>query len=158
MARQLSAKYKSTLAEVSAPEAPLVLLVIEHPDLAVPVRLVNDTQDLTSHGKLYIAVPFRVVLPDDFEGQLPKASLAVDNVGGELMYWIEQSGGGKGSTVTLSNVLRSQPDIIEWSVTLGLNSVNCTMKEITGQLGYENIFAKPAISVHYRPFNTPGLF
>lgn len=158
MARVYSSEFKSTLAEVSAPEAPLVLLQIDHPDLATPVRVVNDTQDLTSNGDLYVAIPFRCTLPDDFENQLPKARLSVDNVGKELMYWIETSGGGNGSLVTMSQVMRSRPDQIEWSITMNLFNVSCTMTEVSGELGYENLFAKKAIALQYRPNNSPGLF
>ena len=158
MARVYSSEFKSTLAEVSAPEAPLVLLQIDHPDLATPVRVVNDTQDLTSNSNLYVAIPFRCTLPDDFENQLPKARLSVDNVGKELMYWIETSGGGNGSLVTMSQVMRSRPDQIEWSITMNLFNVSCTITEVSGELGYENLFAKKAIALQYRPNNSPGLF
>ena len=158
MARVYSSEFKSTLAEVSAPEAPLVLLQIDHPDLATPVRVVNDTQDLTSNSNLYVAIPFRCTLPDDFENQLPKARLSVDNVGKELMYWIETSGGGNGSLVTMSQVMRSRPDQIEWSITMNLFNVSCTMTEVSGELGYENLFAKKAIAMQYRPNNSSGIF
>lgn len=158
MARTYTSEFKSTLAEVSAPEAPLVLLTINHPELAQPVRVVNDTQDLTSNGNLYVAIPFRCTLPDDFENQLPKARLSVDNVGKELMYWIENSGGGNGSLVTMAQVMRSRPDTIEWSITMNLFNVTCSMTEVSGELGYENLFSRKAISVQYRPFNSPGIF
>jgi hypothetical protein len=158
MPRVYSSEFKSTLAEVSAPEAPLVLLQIDHPELAQPVRVVNDTEDLTSNGNLYVAIPFRCTLPDDFENQLPKARLSVDNVGKDLMYWIETSGGGNGSLVTMSQVMRSRPDQIEWSITMNLFNVSCNMTEVSGELGYENLFAKKAIALQYRPNNSPGLF
>ena len=158
MARTYTSEFKSTLAEVSAAEAPLVLLQIDHPDLAQPVRVVNDTQDLTSNGDLYVAIPFRCTLPDDFENQLPKARLSVDNVGKELMYWIETSGGGNGSLVTMAQVMRSRPDLIEWSITMSLFNVTCTMSEVSGELGYENLFARKAIALQYRPSNSSGLF
>lgn len=158
MARSYSSAFKSTLADVSAPEAPYILLQIDHPELATPVRVINDTQDLTSNGNVYVGVPFRCTLPDDFENQLPKARLSVDNVGRELMYWIETSGGGAGSTVTLSQVMRSRPNTIEWSITMNLYNVSCTMNEISGELGYENLFSKKAISLQYRPSNSPGIF
>jgi hypothetical protein len=50
MAKAYSSAYKSTLAAVSAPEAPLILLVINHVDLTTPIRVVNDTQNITSNG------------------------------------------------------------------------------------------------------------
>ena len=158
MARTYSSEFKSTLAQVSAPEAPLVILEINHPDLATPVRVVNDTQNITSNGDLYVGVPFRCTLPDDFENQLPKARLSVDNSSRELMYWIETSNGGSGSTVTMSQIMRSRPDTVEWSITMNLYNVNCSMNEISGELGYENLFSRKAIALQYRPSNSPGIF
>lgn len=158
MTRAYSPEFKSTLAAVSAPEAPLVLLEISHPDLTTPIRVINDMQGLTSNGNLFVACPFRCILPDDYEGQLPKARLAVDNVGRDLMYWIETSSGGQGSSVRFMQIMRSRPDLIEWEITMNLYNVNVTMQEISADLGFENLFSKPAISMQYRPDNSIGLF
>lgn len=158
MARAYSAAYKSTLAQVSAPEAPLILLEITHPDLTQPVRVVNDTVDVLSTGNNYIAYPFRVTLPDDVENTLPKAKLSIDNVGKDLMYWIEKSGGGTGSSVRFIQIMRSRPNLIEWEITMALSNVQATMQEISAELGFENLFAKPAIRFQYRPENSPGIF
>jgi hypothetical protein len=158
MPKEFSAAYKSTLAEVNAPEAPLILLEIDHAELDEPVRVVNDTQDLTSNGNLYVGFPFRCVLPDDFENQLPKARLSIDNVSRDLMYWIETTGGGQGSTATFKQVLRSNPDLVEWQIQMSLFNVNVTMQEISAELGFENLFGKPAVSFRYNPTNSPGLF
>lgn len=158
MARQYSAAYKSTLAAVNAPEAPLVLLEIDHPDLTDPVRVVNDTQDLTSNGNLFVACPFRCTLPDDFENQLPRATLSVDNIGRDLVYWIETSAGGEGSTVRFMQVMRSRPNLVEWEITMSLTNVVVNMLEVSGQLGFENLFNRPAVHLAYRPENSPGLF
>lgn len=158
MPRQYSPQYKSTLGAVNAPEAPLIMLEINHADLSQPVRVINDTQDLTSNGNLFIACPFRCVLPDDYENQLPKAKLAVDNIGRELVYWIETSNGGEGSTVRFMQVMRSRPDLIEWEITMALTNVHVTMLEVSGMLGFENLFSRPAVHMSYRPENSPGLF
>lgn len=143
---------------MSGDEAPLVLLEINHPALSTPVRVVNDTQDITSNGNLYIACPFRFVPPDDFENQLPKAKLAVDNVGRDLMYWIETTSGGQGSSINAMTVMRSRPNQIEWSISMNLYNVQVTMKEVTAELGFENLFGKPAVTRQFRPDNSPGLF
>lgn len=158
MAKDYSANFKSTLAEVNAPESPLILLEINHVDLPEPVRVVNDTVDITSNGNLYIAFPFRCVLPDDFESQIPKARLSIVNVGKELMYWIETTSGGQGSTCKFMQILPSNPDLVEWEITMNLYNVNVTMQEISAELGFENLFSKPAISRQYRTDNSPGLF
>lgn len=158
MAQSYSPEYKSTLAAVSAPEAPIMLLEIYHPDLDRPVRVVNDSDDITSNGNLYIACQFRYVLPDDFEGQIPKAKISIDNVGKDLMYWIETSNGGNGSIVKFLQIMRSRPHTIEGEFEMELQRVSVTMKEISAELGYENLLSKPAVSMQYRPENSPGLF
>ena len=156
--RAYSAAYKSTLAATSAPESPLVLLEITHPGLTVPVRVVNDTQNITCNGVEFIACAFRCLLPDDLESQLPKATLAVDNVGKELMQWVEVSDGGYGAQARFLQVMRSRPDLIEYEITLDLSDVKATVSEVTATLGYDNIFSRPAIALRYDPFTSPGVF
>lgn len=158
MARTYSAQYKSTLAKVSGEETPRILLQINHPALSTPVRVINDTINLTSNGFEYIAFPFEVTLPDDFENKLPKATLSISNVGKDLMFWIESTAGGQGSTATFSQVMRSRPNQIEWSITMSLFNVMATNLDVSAELGFENLFAKPAVSIQYRPENSPGLF
>lgn len=158
MPKEYSAQYKSTLAEVNAEESPLILLEIDHPELTQPVRVVNDTTDVTSNGYTYIAFPFRCVLPDDFENQLPKARLSIDNVSRDLMFWIETTGGGQGSTATFKQIMRSNPDLIEWQIQMSLFNVTVNMQEISAELGFENLFGKPAVTFKYRPDNSPGLW
>ena len=158
MPRAYSAEYKSTLAATSAPESPLILLEITHDDLPSPVRVINDTQDITSNGNEYIACAFRCNLPDDFENQLPKATLSVDNVGKELMYWIETSAGGYGAKAHFMQVMRSRPNQIEWEMSINLSNVKATANEVTADLSFDNIFTRPAISMRYDPFSAPGIF
>lgn len=158
MPRPYSKAYKSTISRVSADEAALIALQIDHPALSEPVRVINDTQDLRINGKLFVACPFSVTLPADQERTIPKATLTVDNVGRELMYWIETSGGGKGAKATFMQVMRSRPDLIEWQTTMSLENVNCTFEQVTGQLGYTNIAQRPAIALQYRPDSAPGVF
>src|SRR5690606_14932886 len=97
---------RRNLLATSADEPYLTLLEIRHPDLAEPVRLVNDVENITINdpdlGSLvYIACPFRLVKPDDVDQQLPRATLEVDNIGRELTQWLEASNGGKGARCRL---------------------------------------------------------
>jgi hypothetical protein len=156
--RAYSAAYKSTLAATSAPEAPLVLLEITHPGLSIPVRVVNDTENIVSNGIEFIRCAFRCLLPDDLENQLPKATLEVDNVGRDLMYWIELSEGGYGAQARFMQVMRSRPDLIEYEITMDMTDVKATVKTVSATLGYDNIFTRPTVMVRYDPFTSPGVF
>lgn len=158
MPRSYSAQYKSTLAKVSMEETPLILLEIDHPVLPSPVRVVNDTLNLTSNGNEYIAFPFNCVLPDDYENRLPRAILSISNVGRDLMQWLETSDGGNGATARFQQVMRSRPNQIEWEITMSLFNVTANNLEVSAELGFENLFAKPATSISYRPETAKGLF
>lgn len=154
----LSAPFVATLAEVSAAESARILLQIDHPALSVPVRVINDTQDLTSNGETYTACAFDITLPEDVENQVPRATLAVDNVGRELTQWIETADGAEGATARIMAVMRSRPDVVEWDVTLNLFNLRVTTSRVTAQLGWENLFATPVVRLHFRPETAPGLF
>ena len=92
--RNYSDTFKSTLASVNATEAPVILLTLSHPELkqdnvVTPIYVVNDNSDVVSNGHTFVAMPFRVSLPSDLENTVPRATLAIDNIGRTLMYWIE---------------------------------------------------------------------
>ncbi len=158
MARNFTQGYREATSSISKPEAPLLLLEIAHPDLSSPVRIVNDNLDVVSGGNVYTALAFRATLPDDLSTGQPRANLAIDNVGRDLADWIEQSGGGEGATVKMMQILRSAPDVVEWSVLMDLTEVQMTPTEITGTLTFVNLLDRPGVPMLYRPENTPGLF
>lgn len=159
MVRPYSSQYKSTLAAVNSDEAPCTLLKIYPASGINPVLVINDSDDLLvpEHG-YFVACPFRLIPPDDFEGQLPKSQLSIDNLSDELMQWIEAGNGGVGSYVTFMQVMRSRPYLIEWSITMNLYNVRANQNVITAELGFENLFSSPACAMSYRPDNSPGLF
>lgn len=139
-------------------DAPLYLLEIEHAQLATPIRIVNDTQDIVSNGDTYTAFAFRVSLPDDIDKQLPRARLSVDNVGRELVQWLDASAGGKGATVRVMQVMRDAPDLIEFEITLDLLNVSQTAAEVSAELGFDDTLNLAGLPISYRPDIAPGLF
>lgn len=136
----------------------ICLLEINHPDLTQPIRVALDRSDVTSNSQTYVALAARIEPPDDFGSQSPKATIAIDNVGRELMTWLEASGGGRGATCTLRNVMRDTPDTVEYECTLNLTNLSANWIEVQGQLGYENLLNKPAVQHQYRQDNSPGLW
>lgn len=158
MAKAYSNRFKELVNATSAGEAPLLLLEISHPGLTQPARVVNDAQDIIVQGQRYVALGFQAVLPDDLEEGLPRATLVMDNVGRELTQWIESSQGGRGAQVRMLQVLRNEPDIIEWEVTLSLSNVRLDAGTIQGTLTYEDLLNRPAVTLFYRPETAPGLF
>lgn len=142
----------------SSGEEPVYLVEISHPQLAQPIRVVRDNQDLVSNGNNYIAFAFEVGLPDDVEGQLPRAPIRMDNVGGELTAWLDASQGGRGSQVRIMQVMRDTPNVLEYDTTLDLLNVRRDGAFVYGELGYEDTLSLPALGVSHRPDITPGIF
>ncbi|VVE49341.1 DUF1833 family protein [Pandoraea terrigena] len=158
MARTYTPQYRQTINALSAPESRLLLLQIDHPALSAPIRVVNDTQDVTSNGNLYQALAFSCSVPDDQQGQLPQAHLEVDNVGRDLTQWLEVSQGGLGATATLLEILRSVPDLVEWSITMDMTGMSITPQKVTALLSFLDTLNQQAVAVQYRPDTAPGLF
>lgn len=158
MARNYSSNFRSTINSTSAREAPLLLLEISHTGLTTPIRVVNDVQDLVSNGNTYTALPFRARLPDDLEQGLPRAELSVDNIGKELVQWLEASGGGQGASCRMMQVMLGAPNVIEFEITLDLTNLHMSATEVSGTLGFENLLDRPACTWLYKPEVAPGLF
>lgn len=138
--------------------APVILLEISHAQLATPIRVVNDNSDLVSDGDTYTAFAFRVTLPTDIAGQLPRATLTIDNVGRELTQWLDASNGGKGAQVRFMQVMRDTPDVIEYDITLDLLNVSQTLSTVSAELGYDDTLNLPGLPITYRPDVAPGIF
>lgn len=153
-----SANFKKKINAVNGDTRPLVLLEITHPDLTQPIRVVNDYENVTSNGNEFIAMAYRITLPDQTEGGIPKARLEIDNIGKDLVGWLEISGGGQGAKVKIMLILRNDPNTIEYSATLDLTNVSITQNVVSGELSYQNILQKSGMRKIYRPDTHPGLF
>lgn len=153
-----STAYVANAQAVNSEDVELVLLQIDHADLDAPIRVVNDTQDVVSNGQTYIAAPFWFEWPDDGPQRTPRARLAFDNTGRDLMSWIEQPGAAEGATVTVRAIRRSLPNNVEMEVTVGVASIDASMSVIQAELGYANVLDRPAVLARYDPATAPGIF
>lgn len=154
----VSLTLRDRIMRSSAPESPIVLLELNHPQLADTVRVVNDTEKLTHNGADYAPIRLRVVWPDDQEEQAPRATIAIDNVDKELVKWIEVSNGAVGATITMKKVLRSSPNYVEMEVKMDVIAIELKTTFVEVTLGFVNVYFKPLIRVTYRPETHPGIF
>lgn len=158
MSRSLSNAAARNVLSTSADEPLLAAIEITHPELEVPARFVNDTQDITIEGNTFFACRFDLTLPDDQDEQVPEARLEVDNIGRELTQWLEQSQGGKGAKCRIIMVLRSAPNNIEFDMTLDLTGLEISNFRVAGDLGFKNTLMQSAVTVRFDPSTTPGAF
>lgn len=158
MPRSYTEPARRNLLATSADEPFLVLLEITHPELTAPIRVVNDSQNIVVEGNEFIACAFRITLPDDIDQQVPEARLEVDNIGRELTQWLEYSQGGKGAKCRIMQVLRSDPDTVEFDMTLDLSGLSVDNFVVRGQLGFQDTLGQPAVKLRFDPNTAPGLW
>lgn len=134
----------------------LVLLTMTHPSLAVPIRVVNNNEDVVSRGNNYIALGFEVSLPGEEPDRPTLASLKIDNVDRTVIVALRQI--LTPPLVTLEVVLAGTPSTVEASFTgLILRNVIYDEATITGELAFEQILVEP-VSISIVPARFPGLF
>ena len=137
----------------------IAALEIRHPEVATPIRVVNDTQNHWIGGNKFVAARFSARLADDADGQAPQAELVIDNVGDALTRWVELSDGGNGATVKLMQVVDGVVDgDVEWSVELDVVGMRVTTQSVTARLGFDPMLHRPAVQIRHDPARSPGLF
>ena len=158
MPRTYTTDFQKTVNSVSAAESPLILLEINHPNLVAPVRVVNDTEDLIHNGVTFTRCAFRLSLPDDPDGSLPQANLELDNIGRELVQWLEVADWNLPTTATLIQVMRSRPNVAEFSITMDMTDISVTPYAVSAKLAFDNLLGLPAMNVAYTSTVAPGRY
>ena len=155
---ELAERYARALHESAPADRLLTALEIDHPAVAQPVRVINDTANREIEGNDYAALRFDARLADDVDGQVPQAELAIDNVGRELTQWIEAAGGGIGATVRVMLVLDIDDPPVEWEVTLDVAGMSVGQERVTARLGFDPLLGRAAVALRHDPQTSPGLF
>jgi len=137
-------------------EAWLVLLTIDHDELAVPIRVANNHETITSGGDEYIGFPFEITLPGEDQDQPMKAQLRIDNVERTIVETLREI--DSPPSVTARVVLASQPDTVEAEfVGMKLRSARYDANTVEGDLMFEDVLNEP-VTVTMTPGRFPGLF
>ena len=145
---------------VNAPQTEkvfLVLLTIDHAQMSEPIRVVNNTQNVTSRDHEFIGFPFEINLPDQRDDQLPEVTLTICNVDRQLVLAVRSISGPP--SVTLEVILADAPDTVEISLEgAELRSTDYDALTISGKLTFEPILGEPIPGDLITPGNFPGVF
>lgn len=153
----VSAAFKREVYDPETAQAFLVLLTIDHADISPPIRVVNDTKDITSRGDSFIAFPFDIDLPDSTRDSLPRARLSIDNVGQEIAEAIRTI--TSPATVLIEVIRASDPDTVEIAFPVfKLRDVKWDILQVSGDLVVEDLTTEPFPVGHFTPAEFPGLF
>lgn len=139
-------------------DSPLVLLEIDSPAFTGPLHAVNDTQDVVSNGVTYIGVPFSFKPPEDVQGQAPRATLEMANVGTGMTDELERWVPGTPITCIVRITDRANPNVYEREFNLPLESVSASNGSITARIGVDTMMRQQAMRMRFVPHLTPGVF
>lgn len=134
----------------------LVLITIDHDDLSQAIRVVNNTEDVTSRGDTYTAFPFDITLPDAREDAPPRARLVIDNVSREIAEAVRSI--SSAASVTLEVIRAADPDVVERSWPFfKLRNVKWDVGKVSGDLTLEDFTSEPYPAGIFSPASFPGL-
>jgi hypothetical protein len=88
----------------------LPLLTIDHADLDEPIRLVRNTEDITSRGNVYAACIFNINFPHETGDKVPSVTLVLDNPDRRFTAMLRSI--NTPATVTHEAVLADSPDTV----------------------------------------------
>ena len=111
MSRNLSAIAKQALLRQQTEQVFLCLVEIDHADLAVPIRLVNNYESIISNGDTYEAAAFMFTPPVEEDGTIKNSRITFDNVDRAMVEAVRSI--DSPPTVDVSIVLASDADTIE---------------------------------------------
>ena len=117
---------------------PLVLLTIDHDDISAPIRVVNNSENITSNGEEYIAFPFKLTLPDSKDEAPPTANLVISNVSREIGQAIRLISSPPSVTITV--VRQETPDVVEAEfVGMKLTNVEYDSLTVSAGISFEDL-------------------
>ena len=156
MPRTVSATLKAEAFAQHSGEVYIALLVISHADITT-LRFAANSENVSSGGNTYIAYPFDIRLPQERDDQPPQVPIVIDNVDRAIVDEIRTLTGPP--DVTLSVVLASDPDVVEYGpIETTLRNVDWNFGTITGDLQAEDLLNESYPGDAFTPQNAPGLF
>ena len=157
MARSISLTAKQAINAPETSEAFIILLTIDHSDLAAPIRVSSDAVDTVSRGNSFVAFPFDLSLPDDTDDRPPRAKLKIDNVDRRIVQSIRTS--SSSPSVLIEIVRGSDPDTVEAAFPdFQMRDIGYDALVVEGALTLEELTGEPYPARIFSPAAFPGLF
>ena len=138
-------------------EVVLTILEIDNAELATPIRVVNNREDIIHNLETYQGFYFFIQKPTNMANELPRAQLSVCNVDQAIVEAVRSVQAPL--DVVIKTILASSPNTIEdGPYTMKLRDVSYNRGVVSGSLMVEDIMNEPYPADIYDPTNAPGLF
>ena len=155
--RQVSLTALRSMLAQQVQEVFLKCVTITHPDLAQPLRYVNDRVSLTRSDGTYEAASFRMALPDDEEENIGVVQMTIPIIDYTIVQAIRST--NDPFTVTLIIIRASAPETVEVGpFVFEALTVDFDRQSATISLGFNrNIFEDAYPKDIFAPSNDPPL-
>jgi hypothetical protein len=160
MARSISSTILAAANSQTTTEVFLALLDFSHSDLAGNIRIVNNTENVTSNSNVYTAAPFSLSLPPEGAEANPVMRVSTTNVDRSIIDDIRSvAGGSERIACDVTIIATSAPDTALASyVGFEMVNVQYTAEDLTFDLSVENFLTEPFPYGSFTPTTTPGIF
>ena len=158
MSRNLSSVAVQALLLPQTDQIFLVILEIDHDDFGSPIRVVNNTEAITSNGNVYSPLAFHFSPPVEEDGTIRNSSIVLDAVDRSVIIALRAID-SPAPTVSASIIRAAAPDTIEagpWDFSL--RSVSYDAQRVSGELVPDNPLRRIASAVRYTNILFPGLY
>ena len=166
--RDLTTATRNDLESPASQDVLLAFVMIEHPNLAEPIRVVADAMDYLRDGQLWMGVLFKVGLPTDNDGA-PEATLTIPNtdrrIGNALRTLVDRAYVTlevcTSADFDLSKDPRSPKGVITPiypAVRYELVDVTCDISQLSGRLMLRDFAQEPWPKLFATQSRLPGLF
>lgn len=162
MSRNLSLNAIIAIHAQETGEVILPLLTLSHPtEMTETIRIVRNTQAITSRGNTYLPVMFDVVLPSEGTETIPEVKLTLLNAqtseGVSVAQLLESL--GDAPNVLIELILASSPDTVEYDTgTMKMNGFNFDRGMIETSLTAGDFMNEPFPGDSFSKTNFPGLY
>lgn len=120
-------------------------------------RLVNNTKDIVSGGKVYSAFPMKIRLPADDGETARDFQIEFDNASLQLIVALRSV--TEPIDCQIDMILASMPDVIQMSVPdLKVRSVSYDKSKVSARIVLDNFLSVAMTSEKYTPSLYPGMF
>jgi len=142
-------------------------LEITHPAISSAARVINDSDARVIAGRRYQPLRFEARLADDRAGRRPAAEISIDNVGREIVEWVQAAQltrvgiAGIAVRVMLVTVGTDPTEQIaapDYDVKMDVAEIAASATRITARLGFDPLLDRPAVALRHDPATSPGLF
>lgn len=160
---QLSTNAKKAMTAPETDEVLLNLLTVSYDGTAI-LRVVDNTQEITSNGQTYTPCGFTVLLPDQSGDGNKSCRLMIDNTDIAIYRAIKSAviqsrNENKEISCTAAVIMASEPDnYIEGPLNFILRNINADVNAISGELFDSYMHDRKFTAMTYNPNDFPGLF